>query len=361
METEIIQADPEDMSAAVAAAVSLLSAGEIVGLPTETVYGLGADALNPEAVAKIFAAKGRPSTDPLIIHVHSREALFEVAEVSEELKPTVNALILAHWPGPLTLVLPKKSHIPDIVTSGRDTVAVRMSDHDVMKSITREFGRPIAAPSANKFGKISPTSALAVKEELEGEVSLILDAGACLEGVESTIVRVECGSGERASLHLLRPGPVTKEELQKIGKVIRAKKKPKVRDENGNVITALNSPAKGTSSSQEAPGMLESHYAPVTPLLLLAKPEDFTPEEGKTYGLLSYRGQDKDGYMPLHEWEHIEELSPGKGKLAEAAVRLFFCMRELDQSGVDIIIAEPCSEVGLGVAIMDRLRRASSN
>lgn len=359
METEIIQADPEDMSAAVAAAVSLLSAGEVVGLPTETVYGLGADALNPEAVAKIFAAKGRPSTDPLIVHVHSREAIFDVAEVSDELRPTVNALIAAHWPGPLTMVLPKKAHIPDIVTSGLDTVAVRMSDHDVMKNITKEFGRPIAAPSANKFGKISPTSALAVHEELGGEIPLILDAGACLEGVESTIVKVESGGGERAHLYLLRPGPVTKEDLQKIGKVIRPKKKPNTRDKDGNIIKEVRD-SQVASVSQEAPGMLESHYSPATPMILLKKPEDFIPEEGKTYGLLSYRGQDKDGYMQLHDWQHIEELTPGKGKLAEAAVRLFYCMRELDKSGVDVIIAEPCSEVGLGVAIMDRLRRASN-
>lgn len=340
METLIVEADPENINPAVATAVASLKAGGIVALPTETVYGLGADAFNAAAVAKIFAAKERPSFDPLIVHVGSREAIHEVADIPEEMLATVNELISTHWPGPLTLVLPKKDTVPDIVTSGKDTVAVRMSDHPVMKAITKELGRPIAAPSANKFGKISPTSAAAVADELDGEIPLIIDGGACLNGVESTIIRVEA-TGARPHLHLLRPGPVIKEDLQKVGKVIRPKKK------------------KAVATDPEAPGMLESHYAPATPLYLFDEPSQFVPEPGKTYGLLSYRGQDKDGYMNLHEWQVIEELSPGKGKLAEASVRLFFCLRQLDNSGVDAIIAERVSEVGLGVAIMDRLRRAS--
>ena len=336
----MVVADPENISEAVATAVAALNAGEVVALPTETVYGLAADALNPDAVAKVFAAKQRPSFNPLIVHVRSREAIHEVADIPEEMLETVNALISAHWPGPLTLVLPKKDIVPDIVTAGKDTVAVRMSDHPVMKAVTKEFGKPIAAPSANKFGSISPTAVAAVAEELDGEIPLIVDGGACLNGVESTIIRVEA-TGARPHLHLLRPGPVVKEELQKVGKVIRPKKK------------------KSTQTAPEAPGMLESHYAPSTPLYLYDDPSEFVPEPGKTYGLLSYRGQDKDGYMKLHDWQEIEELSPGKGKLAEASVRLFFCMRKLDQSGVDAIVAEPVSEVGVGVAIMDRLRRAS--
>lgn len=343
--TTTIEADPENSAIAVAEAVSHLQQGLVVALPTETVYGLGADAFNPDAVAKVFAVKERPSFDPLIVHVHSKEAVHEVAEISEELLPAVNALIQAHWPGPLTLVLPKKSCVPDLVTSGLDTVAVRMSAHPVMREITQAFGRPIAAPSANKFGRISPTSAYAVSQELDGEIPLIVDGGACKEGLESTIVRVEAGT-ERPQLHLLRPGPIAKEDLQKIGKVIRPKKK--------------KSTKTAAAENPEAPGMLDSHYAPRTPLFVYEKPEDFVPEAGKSYALLSYRGQAKDGYLHLHDWAHVEELSPGKGKLSEAAVRLFFCMRLLDDLGVDGIIAETVSDVGLGAAINDRLRRASA-
>lgn len=352
-ETKTIEADPENLGEAVAAAVAVLQAGEVVALPTETVYGLAADATNPDAVAKVFAVKERPSFDPLIVHVHSKEAIHDVADIPEEMLATVNALIAAHWPGALTLVLPKKACVPDIVTSGLDTVAVRMSAHPVMRAVTKEFGKPIAAPSANKFGRISPTSAYAVQEELDGDIGLIIDGGACIEGLESTIVRIE-ETGGRPHLHLLRPGPVPKEDLQKIGKVMRPRKM------SGRAkAAAAAEAAEETPAAPEAPGMLDSHYAPRTPLYLYDDPSQFTPEPGKTYGLLSYRGQETDGWMPLCDWETIEELSPGKGKLSEASVRLFFCLRQLDNSGVDAIIAEPVSEVGLGVAIMDRLRRAS--
>lgn len=352
MTTEIILAHSESMEEAVDKAEKLLAAGELVGLPTETVYGLGADALNPNAVAKVFEVKQRPSFDPLIVHIASRDDIHQVAKISEELAPTVNALIQAHWPGPLTMVLPKQDCVPDIVTSGLSNVAVRMSNHEVFNNILKKFGGPVAAPSANKFGRISPTSAAAVAEELEGEIPLIVDAGACLEGIESTIIRVEEGENGRAHLHLLRPGPVTKEELQKVGKVVRKKKK-------SARLLAKEAELGEMTVAQEAPGMSDSHYAPATPLFLYEKPEDFIPEAGKKYGLLSYRGQEKDGYLGAHEWAHVEELSPGKGKLAEAAVRLFYCMRALDYAELDAIVVEPISEVGLGVAIMDRLRRAS--
>lgn len=337
METEIIYAEDDYSNEAINRAVALLEDGEIVALPTETVYGLGANALDADAVAKVFAAKERPSFDPLIIHLGSREQIHEVCDLSPELDKVVQQLMQEFWPGALTMVLPKKDVIPDIVTSGMPTVAVRMSGHPVMKEICKVFGKPIAAPSANRFGRISPTSASAVMKELGGKIPLIIDGGACNDGLESTIIRVEVGE-KRPQLHLLRAGPVVKEQLQKIGKVIR-KKKPR--------------------DVSEAPGQLESHYAPAVPLYIFEKPEDFRPDEGKTYGLLSYRGQAKDGYMDLHDWEVVEELSPGKGKLAEASVRLFHVLRLLDESGVDAIVAETVSETGLGVAINDRLRRAS--
>ncbi|MBB5353497.1 L-threonylcarbamoyladenylate synthase [Haloferula luteola] len=338
-ETRIIQAEDDDMKDAVREAVALLEGGDIVALPTETVYGLGADAFNPEAVAKVFEAKERPSFDPLIVHISHARQLEEVAVVPPEIEETVRKLISAYWPGPLTLVLPKTDRIPDLVTSGQPTVAVRQSAHRVFRGIGKQLGRPIAAPSANRFGRISPTSASAVMKELGGRIPLIVDAGACRDGLESTIIRIEPGE-KKPVIHVLRPGPVTKKELQNFGRVIVEKKR------------LIDAP--------EAPGQLASHYAPRTPLLMFERPDDFHPEAGKRYGLLSYKEDPKAGYLHRHEWAVVEALSPGSGKLAEAAVRLFHVMRVLDEAGLDAIVAEPVSETGLGQAIMDRLRRAST-
>jgi len=337
-ETRIVHATEEDKAHAVKEAAALLSAGEVVALPTETVYGLAADAFQADAVAKVFEVKERPSFDPLIVHVASRNEMALVAEVPDEIAEVVNKLIAEFWPGPLTLVLPRKPELPEIVTSGLPTVAVRRTSHPVFRAIGKALGSPIAAPSANIFGRISPTSAAAVEAELGGRIPLIVDGGACREGLESTIVVVEMGE-KRPLIRVLRAGPVTKEELRKFGKVVKARR---------------------VTDNPEAPGQLESHYAPKTPFLMFDGPEDFKPEEGKRYGLLSYKGAEKAGWIDAHEWAQVEVLSPGNGKLAEAAVRLFFAMRKLDEAGLDAIVAEPVSEVGLGVAIMDRLRRASA-
>ena len=339
-ETRIVHATDDDMKDAVREACALLREGEIVALPTETVYGLAADALNPAAVAKVFAAKDRPSFDPLIVHIASRGDLKQVAVVPEDIAEAVGKLTAAFWPGPLTLILPKHPDIPDLVTSGLPTVAVRQSAHPVFRAINKQLDRPIAAPSANRFGRISPTSAAAVMKELGGRIPLIVDAGACGEGLESTIISLEARAGKKPVFHLHRAGPVTKEQLQEFGKVEKVKTPPGERP--------------------HAPSQLPSHYAPLTPLVLLENPADFKPAPGKKYGLLSYRGEDDNPYVTMHEWERIEALSPGSGKLAEAAIRLFFVMRLLDEAGLDAIIAEPVSETGLGVAIMDRLRRASA-
>lgn len=328
------------MKEAVAAACAMLQAGEVVALPTETVYGLAADAFQPEAVARVFAAKDRPSFDPLIVHIARRGDLARVAVVPPEIEETVNQLASAFWPGPLTIILPKHPDVPDLVTSGLPTVAVRQSAHPVFRAVGKAVGSPLAAPSANRFGRISPTSAGAVMKELGGRIPLIVDAGACSQGVESTIVSIEPREGKKPVLRLHRAGPVTKEELQKYGKVEKAR--------------------EISPDHPQAPGQLASHYAPATPLILLARPEDFHPEPGKRYGLLSYKGEDDGDYVTLHEWERIESLSPGSGKLAEAALRLFYAMRVLDEAGLDAIVAEPVSETGLGVAIMDRLRRAAA-
>lgn len=345
MSTTIVPTEPKEMAMdAVRRAVDLLQAGEVVALPTETVYGLGADAFNEAAVAKIFEAKERPRFDPLIVHLPAAADLSRVANVPDEIAADVRRLTQEFWPGPLTLVLPKTDAVPDIVTAGLPTVAVRVSAHPVFSKIVRALGNPIAAPSANRFGRISPTSAIAVMAELDGLIPLIVDGGACACGLESTIVRVEPGGPNgRPILHILRSGPVTPEQLRPFGKV----KRHQPTDRPG-------------PESVDAPGQLASHYAPRTPLRLLENPTDFQPDPNKSYALLSYRGEPKDGYIKLADWAEISVLSPGSGKQTEAATRLFFALRQLDESGVDEIIAEPVSEVGIGIAIMDRLRRASA-
>jgi L-threonylcarbamoyladenylate synthase len=339
-DTRIIQTTDEDMSEALREATRLLAEGEIVALPTETVYGLAGNAFNPVAVAKIFAAKERPSFDPLIVHIGSRTDLDSVASVPEDIAPFVKQLADAFWPGPLTLILPKHPDVPDLVTSGLPTVAVRQSAHPVFRAINKLLDKPIAAPSANRFGRISPTSATAVLKELEGRIPLIIDGGACSEGLESTILSITPRDGKKPIFTIHRAGPVTREMLIPFGKV------EKIR------LDATSAPV--------SPGQLPSHYAPATPLTLLENPEDFQPVPGRRYALMSYTGDDNGAYVNLHEWDHIESLSPGSGKLAEAAIRFFHVLRTLDESGVDEIIAEPVSETGLGVAIMDRLRRAAN-
>lgn len=342
MLTPILQTDTGPLlHKAVEEAARLLKAGEIVALPTETVYGLAADAFNPAAVAKVFEAKERPSFDPLIVHLPNKKMLDEVAEVPVEIQPIILKLVEKMWPGPLTLVLPKKASIPDIVTAGLPSVAVRMSKNAVFRRVAEALGRPIAAPSANRFGSISPTSANAVVAELDGRIPLIIDGGACLCGIESTIIKVEAAS-PKPIITILRAGPITPDDLKVFGRVKVASRT--VVDE-----------------ATEAPGQLASHYAPRTPLRLLSKPSDFTPELGKRYALLSYRGDASDGYTELTDWVHVQILSPGKGKLPEAAVRFFYVLRELDSLGVDEIIAEPMFEHGMGIAMMDKLRRASIN
>ena len=337
MDTKRVVADFEDWREAVAEAVALLENGGLVALPTETVYGLAADAFDAEAIAKVFEVKERPSFDPLIVHIGHKRDLDIVANIPEELDEIVDELVSTYWPGPLTLVLPKKEDVPELVTSGLETVAVRMSAHEVMRAVAKEI--PVAAPSANRFGRISPTSADAVMEELGGKIPMVIDGGACRDGLESTIVAPEM-SEKGPVLRLLRPGPISREDLRKIAKVIK--------------------PKKTKADHIEAPGQVESHYAPTTPLVVMDKPSDFVPEEGVKYGLLSYRGEGNSSLMEATDWAHVEIMSPGKGKLAEGAVRLFYCLRKLDAAGVDVIISESVSETCIGVAMMDRLRRAAA-
>ena len=311
---------------AVTRAVERLEEGEQVALPTETVYGLAADALDPIAVAKIFEAKERPHFDPLIVHLPDRAWLGRVAHIRGEDRQLIEKLIGHFWPGPFTIVLPKKSIVPEIVTAGLDTVAVRISEHPVFAEIIRAFGRPLAAPSANRFGRVSPTTAQHVLDELDGRIPLIIDAGQTLHGIESTIVAVH-----HDRIDILRRGPITAEQLSQFGKI------------------DLVPPAEKVF----APGQLPTHYAPKTPLRLIEDINSFAPDKNQRVGLLAW-GPIESG----KNFAVVRRLSKQQD-LREAATKLFLYLRELDQSDVDLIVAERVPEVGLGGAIMDRLQRAT--
>lgn len=302
-------------------AADLLRHGGLAALPTETVYGLACDALDAQAAAKVFAAKERPAFDPLIVHVADRTWIETLSAASGETKALAERLAGTFWPGPLTMVLPAKDLVPDLVRSGLPTVALRCSAHPVMSAVINKLARPVAAPSANRFGRISPVTAQHVMDELGGRVPLILDGGPCRHGLESTIVAV--GEGR---LLLLRPGPVTAEELSSFARVERAAR-------DGAVA---------------APGMLESHYAPRTPLTVW--PADAPlPEDAAASGLLAF-GAAGPGFAAV-------EVLPSDA--ADAAPLFFSALRRLDATGVKRIYAREVPESGLGMAIMDRLRRAA--
>ncbi len=327
MKTEILSAAaPNEPGETVARAVELLRAGEVVALPTETVYGLAADALSAEAVVKIFETKERPRFDPLIVHLPERDWLERVAIVDEGSRALIEKLIAAFWPGPLTLVLPRTEVIPEIVTAGLTTVAVRMSAHPVFSEVARAFGNPLAAPSANRFGRISPTSAADVAEELSGRIPLIVDGGPTQHGIESTVIAPRDGA-----IEVLRSGPITREELATFGDV--------------------RSRAAGAT---ESPGQLPSHYRPQTPLRIVDDITKVSVPHGQRLGALLW--SDKPFSETFVEARRLSTTN----NMREAAANLFRQLRALDHAGLDEIVAEALPEEGLGVAIMDRLRRAAT-
>jgi len=308
------------------AAVELLRQGEIVALPTETVYGLAAAALNPIAVAKIFEAKGRPHFDPLIVHLPEQDWLEKIADLPARDRQLILQLAEKFWPGPLTMVLPRREIVPEIVTAGLKTVAVRISAHSIFSEIVQAFGKPLAAPSANRFGRISPTTAKHVLDELNGHIPLIIDAGPTTHGIESTIVAVGAGK-----IGILRRGPITSEQLAKFGEVGIATEREKI----------------------SAPGQLPSHYAPKTPLRIVDDLKSFVSETNQCCALLAWNPIKNDKRFAV-----IRNLSEHQD-LREAAANLFRYLRELDALDVDLIVAERVPREGLGAAILDRLQRAS--
>ncbi|MGH7739166.1 MAG: L-threonylcarbamoyladenylate synthase [bacterium] len=311
------------MASEIQKAAQIIQEGGLVAFPTETVYGLGADATNALAVARIFEAKNRPQFDPLIVHVAD---LRQAEILSTRFPKAAFQLAEKFWPGPLTLVLPKSRVIPDLVTSSLPSVALRVPQHPLALDLIRESGRPIAAPSANPFGGISPTTAQHVRESLGEKVDLILDGGPCRVGVESTVV-----SFTTEVPTLLRPGGLSLEEIEAvIGKI--------------QIIS-------GQDGLPQAPGQLDQHYAPRTPLSLQTHFSGGAPDQ--KIGLLTLLAP-KDASL----FTAVEVLS-AQADLKEAAAHLFAALRRLDDRGLDRIIALPVPDQGLGRAINDRLKRAS--
>jgi L-threonylcarbamoyladenylate synthase len=308
-----------------------LRTGGLVAFPTETVYGLGANALDERAVARIFEAKGRPRFDPLIVHVARWD---DAAPLVRDVPGEARRLAERFWPGPLTLLLPKTPLVPDLVTAGLGEVGVRVPDHPLARVLIERAGVPVAAPSANPFGRISPTTARHVADQLGDKVDAILDGGPCRVGVESTVVR--CGP---EGITVLRLGGVTIEELEATGERVR--------------VTLQHA---ATPEAQAAPGNLLAHYAPRVPLRLW----DAFGEMGRSaddvqVGWLAFR----ETPPSLRPGDVVEVLS-ATGDLREAAARVFAALRRLDEAGVARIEAERAPDVGLGRAINDRLVRAAA-
>lgn len=303
-------------------AARIISDGGLVAFPTETVYGLGANALNPVAVAKIFEAKERPTFDPLIVHIAS---LDDLKKLTSELDEKVMFLAERFWPGPLTMVLPKSNLVPDLVTSDLPTVGIRMPDHPVALELIRRAGCPIAAPSANKFGQLSPTTAAHVRKQLP-HIDYILDGGKTAVGIESTIVSVEADK-----CVVLRPGRITPEE-------IRA------------ALPGVEVESKALNDKIVAPGLLKSHYSPKKPLFILSN-ETQLPDHS---GLILHSNAE----TPLNA-ARIVRTSENKS-LLEVASGLFAALHTLeDDPEISQIWIEAVPETGLGIAIMDRMKKAA--
>ena len=348
METELLNIEkvsPEEKAAALKKAGEIIREGGLVAFPTETVYGLGADALNAEASAKIYAAKGRPSDNPLIVHIHDVDQVYEIAsEVPEAAKKVMEKF----WPGPLTVILNKKSCVPDGTTGGLKTVAIRMPSHPLARDFIRESGRMIAAPSANTSGRPSPTLASHVYEDMQGRIPLILDGGAVGIGIESTIIDMSTDTPT-----ILRPGYITRDMLEEVV--------GKVQVDPGLESTSLNIRPK-------APGMKYTHYAPKAPMYLIEGESDkmsaaFRRElrrlktAGHTVGIIA-----SDEVIASLKGEVPADLLQAYGKqgdLLAIAADIYEALRSFDDKKADILLGEGTAAKGLGLAIMNRLHKAS--
>jgi L-threonylcarbamoyladenylate synthase len=350
IETEIVAIDPvHPEPSIIERAAALLRAGEVVVFPTETVYGLGADALQPAAAERIFAAKGRPFNDPLIVHIHNEGML---SALTSSIPVQVNLLARAFWPGPLTLILPKSQRVPSLVTAGLDTVAIRMPGHPVALALIRAAGTPIAAPSANRFKHVSPTTAQHAFIDLNGRVPLILDGGPTAVGVESTVLDL-CSPTPT----ILRPGGISLESLRSV--------LPDVQ-----LATHQKSAGNDDETSLEAhkaPGQMLIHYAPSTPLILYEGSLDAMRaamlaevqrrlQAGERVGVLI---ADEDTSVFQESAAVIHSLGDARAP-EQIASALFSGLRTLEDADVQVILCRSFDERGIGLAIRDRLYRAAS-
>lgn len=307
-------------------AAEILQRGDIIAIPTETVYGLAGNIFDEDAIRKIFELKQRPLYNPLIVHIPSMDNLNDIVE-----DVPIKAIKLADtfWPGPLTLILKKKNIVPDLITSGKDTVAVRIPDHPLALQLLEDLSFPLAAPSANPFGSISPTSPSHVVGYFSGKLPMVLDGGNCERGIESTIIGFK---GDKPILYRL--GSISIEEIE-------------------NVIGPVKVMTK-KESAPTAPGMLSRHYAPDTPTYLVEDVAQFLAQESnKRIGVILFKEQIKEG-------DHIHQIVLSEaGSLEEATSRLYAALHYLDEMDLDLIVAEKFPDEGLGKSINDRLERAT--
>jgi len=320
-------------------AVKEITAGNVISLPTETVYGLAGDALNPDAVLKIFEVKNRPSFNPLIVHINSID---DISVYGEEIPEELYKIAEKFSPGPITYVVKKKQIIPDIVTAGLDSVALRIPAHPLFSEVIRISGKPVAAPSANMFGRISPTNALDVLKELNGKIKFILDGGECNVGIESTVISFT-EALRSGTINILRPGFITKEEIEDVSGI---KINPEIN--SGQVIVYNNyretdsgiiKPLEDREINLLSPGMLKNHYAPLTPLFLTDDIDYFLTN-----------------YIPAAGVINLETF----GSLNNIAVNLFRVLREYDEKKYEYIVVSKVKNFGIGTAINDRLTKASA-
>lgn len=348
MKTQIIKIDTgaPDWDKQLDQAAEILRSGGLVAFPTETVYGLGANALDEAAVKAIYEAKGRPSDNPLIVHIADTAA---VKDLADNVPEAAQALMDEFWPGPLTLVMPRSSLVPDIITAGLDTVAVRMPSHPVASALIKKAGVPVAAPSANSSGRPSPTLARHVIEDLMGKVDVIIDGGNTEVGVESTVLDITVTPPV-----ILRPGGVTLEQLRRV-----------LEDVVGDQLPG----AADMSGVPKSPGMKYRHYSPrATMLLLQGTPEQVAAEISKRAELYHREGTAvgilvTDETAALYEpslYSYCKILSLGSREEPETlASNLFRCLREFDEKGVEVIMAETTDVIGIGQAVMNRLMKAA--
>ncbi|TBR26472.1 MAG: threonylcarbamoyl-AMP synthase [Candidatus Nitrosotenuis sp.] len=339
METKILKINPaRPQISMIRQAARLIRKGETVAFPTETVYGLGADALNPSAVKKIFEAKGRPADNPLIVHIHDKEDLKRLASDIPEI---TEKIIEKFWPGPLTIVLKKSKIVPKITTGGLNTVAIRMPKNKIASLLIKKAGVPLAAPSANFFGRPSPTLAKHVSDDLEGRISMILDGGKTKIGIESTVIDL---TGKTPML--LRPGGVTLEQIQKLVGAVRIH--PMIKGKNSKSI-------------HRSPGMKYKHYSPNAKVILIEG--SIQNADKKISQLVSkFKKQQKRVGIMSTQKDHIYKAdmirfvgsSPDK-----IAANLFKVFREFDAQKVDIILAHGISKKGLGLGVMNRIGKAA--